>query len=69
MSREPLIADEALRRGLVAREPARPDDASARLVHLEAAYAELLRRVRSYERERREIKARLARILARIPHT
>jgi hypothetical protein len=39
---------------------------AARLATLERAYADLLQRVRRYERERAEIKARLERILARI---
>ncbi len=37
-----------------------------RLVRVEQAYAELLERVRRYERERVEIKARLARLLSRL---
>jgi len=39
---------------------------AARLASVERAYADLLQRVRRYERERAEIKARLERILARI---
>jgi predicted nucleic acid-binding Zn-ribbon protein len=38
----------------------------ARFVALERAYDDLLQRVRRYEQERREIRARLARILARM---
>ena len=38
----------------------------ARLASVERAYADLLQRVRRYERERAEIKTRLERILARI---
>lgn len=36
----------------------------ARLEHMERAYGELLERVRRYERERVELKGRVARILA-----
>jgi len=39
---------------------------AARLASVERAYADLLQRVRRYERERAEIKARLERILARM---
>jgi chromosome segregation ATPase len=39
---------------------------ASRLASVERAYADLLQRVRRYERERAEIKARLERILARI---
>jgi hypothetical protein len=39
---------------------------AVRLSSVERAYADLLQRVRRYERERAEIKARLERILARI---
>jgi hypothetical protein len=39
----------------------------ARCAKLERAYDDLLQRVRRYERERAEIRARLERILARIP--
>jgi hypothetical protein len=42
------------------------EELAARLASMERAYAELLQRVRRYERERAEIKARLERILARI---
>jgi hypothetical protein len=42
------------------------DALAARLASVERAYADLLQRVRRYERERAEIKARLERILARI---
>ena len=38
----------------------------ARFAALERAYDDLLQRVRRYEQERREIRARLARILARM---
>ena len=42
---------------------------AARLDSVERAYADLLQRVRRYERERTEIKTRLERILARIGTT
>jgi len=38
----------------------------ARFAALERAYEDLLQRVRRYEQERREIRTRLARILARM---
>jgi len=38
----------------------------ARFAALERAYEDLLQRVRRYEQERTEIRARLARILARM---
>ena len=38
----------------------------ARFAALERAYDDLLQRVRRYEQERREIRTRLARILARM---
>ena len=42
------------------------DALEARLAALERAHQELLERVRRYERERTEIRARLQRILARL---
>jgi uncharacterized protein YceH (UPF0502 family) len=51
-------------------EPAAADDHAAimasRLAALEQAHAELLERVARYERERVEIRARLARLLAQL---
>jgi predicted nuclease with TOPRIM domain len=57
MSREPLEALEL---------QGERETLAARLASVERAYAELQQRVRRYERERAEIKARLERILARI---
>jgi predicted nucleic acid-binding Zn-ribbon protein len=57
MSHEPIRALEV---------PAEREDAEARLIALERAYEDLLQRVRRYERERAEIRARVERILARI---
>ena len=42
------------------------EDAEARLIALERAYDDLLQRVRRYEREGVEIRARLDRILSRL---
>jgi len=52
-------------------EPAATDDheraiMASRLAALEQAHAELLERVARYERERVEIRARLARLLAQL---
>jgi hypothetical protein len=52
-------------------EPAATDDheraiMASRLAALEQAHAELLERVARYERERVEIRARLARLLAQM---
>jgi len=46
--------------------PAEPEAVAARLASIERAYEDLLQRVRRYERERVEIRARIERILARI---
>jgi len=46
--------------------PEEREELEARLVAVERAYAELLDRVRRYERERVDIRERLNRILARI---
>jgi len=43
-----------------------PGRLEARLARVEQAYAELLQRVRWYERERTELKHRLERILTRM---
>jgi hypothetical protein len=51
----------------VLKEPADEDPLVARLATVERAYEDLLQRVRRYERERAEIRARLERILSRIP--
>ena len=47
-------------------DPEGRDALTARLATVERAYEDLLQRVRRYERERAEIRARLERILARI---
>ena len=61
MSRESL---DALERP--SPDDERADDLAARLAAVEGAYRELLRRVDRYERERREIRARLEGVLSRL---
>jgi hypothetical protein len=51
----------------VLKEPADEDPLVARLATVERAYEDLLQRLHRYERERAEIRARLERILSRIP--
>ena len=57
MGRETVEAFEVLPEG---------EAVEARLAAMERAYEDLLQRVRQYEGERAEIRARLDRILARI---
>jgi len=52
---------------LLKQAPADEEPLLARCARLERAYDDLLQRVRRYERERAEIRARLERLLARIP--
>jgi len=52
---------------LLKQAPADEEPLLARCARLERAYDDLLQRVRRYERERTEIRARLERLLARIP--
>ena len=61
MSRESL---DALERP--SPDDERADDLAARLAAVEGAYRELLHRVDRYERERREIRARLQGVLSRL---
>ena len=67
MSREngevPENADDAVARPGGSTQP---NGLASRLGRLERAYAELLERVHRYERERVEIRNRLARILERL---
>ena len=63
---------EALDHPVFAFEPAASDDRerttmASRLAALELAHAALLERVARYERERSEIRARLARLLSQLP--
>jgi hypothetical protein len=70
IDRKVEIAADEPRRPLALRDARRADDdasLAARLAQLETAYADLLCRVRTYERERHEIKARVEQILSRIP--
>ena len=48
------------------KAPEERETVEARLQAMERAYEDLLQRVRRYERERVEIRARLERILARL---
>ena len=63
---------EAFDHPVFAFEPAASDDReratmASRLAALEQAHAALLERVARYERERSEIRARLARLLSQLP--
>ena len=74
MSRETADDLQATFRAALAPRANEGDAAAlaARLQLLERAYEELLERVRRYERERVELKGRVARILAALdatPHT
>ena len=65
---------EAFDHPVFAFEPAAPDDheratMASRLAALEQAHAELLERISRYERERVEIRTRLARLLAQLGPT
>ena len=61
MSRESLDALEK-----PSPDDERADDLAARLAAVERAYRDLQRRVDRYERERREIRARLEGVLSRL---
>ena len=63
---------EAFDHPVLAFEPAASDDrertaTASRLAALEQAHAALLERVARYERERSEIRARVARLLSKLP--